>query len=361
MSISIDHKKQDKTMHIGEDFSDDGSVNRDSMFKLSSSSQKQLNPSSSSQQKQGKGNEASYDFFKEDAPENDEVMGMDFIANESKRIQESDSDFSEDEQENNDNSDNGSEDLFMEPVNDNYRNGGGGEPPSSSMTYEEIQQQKAYYLSQLKRLEKKGHVSSRRLNMEHDLEEISGEVVKIRKEIEIDRGINYCRQGLMFCVSTVEMLNTKYDPFGVDLDGWSNMIMADRESYDDVFEELYEKYSSKVAMAPEIKLISMIAGSAMMFHLQKSLVSKHFAPKKQEYQGSSQQTPRREPERKMKGPSINSDDLLRKLNSDDFSDISSVVSDTESIGGGGGIETKSVNVSVAQQKKKPGRKPKKQE
>lgn len=341
-------------MHIGEDFSDDGSVNQDNMFKLRSSSNNQSSGGGNS----SKQNEASYDFFKEDSPENEEVMGMDFIANESKRVQDSDSDFSDEADEGNDNEE---DDLFMEPVREDYDNErGGAQPPSASMSYEEVQHQKAYYLSQLKRLEKKGHVSSRRLNMEHDLEEISGEVVKIRKEIEVDRGINYCRQGLMFCVSTIEMLNTKYDPFGVDLDGWSNMIMADRESYDDVFEELYEKYSSKVAMAPEIKLISMIAGSAMMFHLQKSLVSKHFTPKKPEFQGSSQQAPRREPERKMKGPSINSDDLLRKLNSDDFSDISSVVSDTESVTVSG-VETKTVNVALPQQKKKPGRKPKKQE
>lgn len=358
MSISIDHKKQDKTMHIGEDFSDDGSMNQDNMFKLRSSSQNQSNNGSGGNTS-SKQNEASYDFFKEDSPENEEVMGMDFIANESKRVQDSDSDFSDDDgEEGSDNATN--DDLFMEPVREDYDNERGAQPPSASMTYEEVQHQKAYYLNQLKRLEKKGHVSSRRLNMEHDLEEISGEVVKIRKEIEVDRGINYCRQGLMFCVSTIEMLNTKYDPFGVDLDGWSNMIMADRESYDDVFEELYEKYSSKVAMAPEIKLISMIAGSAMMFHLQKSLVSKHFAPKKPDFQGSSQQAPRREPERKMKGPSINSDDLLRKLNSDDFSDISSVISDADSVMGGG-AETKTVNVSLPQQKKKPGRKPKKQE
>lgn len=352
MSISIDKKKDDKTLRMGDDFSDDENNNHDNMFKINQGK-------SGNSTKNNKGGEASYDFFKENRDsDTEDVLGMDFITNESKRIPEETKtdDFSDDESKDGSGYNDNDSDLFMDPVNDN---GGysGGPPPSASMTYEEIQHQKAYYLSQLKRLEKKGHVSTRRLNMEHDLEEISGEVVKIRKEIEVDRGINYCRQGLMFCVSTIEMLNTKYEPFGIDLDGWSNMIMADRENYDDVFEELYEKYSSKVAMAPEIKLISMIAGSAMMFHLQKSLVSKHFTPKKQESQSMGQQPPR-EPERKMKGPSINSDDLLRKLNSDDFSDISSVVSDTESIAG---ATSKTISVPISQAKKKPGRKPKKQD
>jgi len=37
------------------------------------------------------------------------------------------------------------------------------------------------------------------------------------------------------------------------------------------FEELYVKYRSKVNIAPEVKLIMMLGGSAMMFHLTNSM------------------------------------------------------------------------------------------
>ena len=43
------------------------------------------------------------------------------------------------------------------------------------------------------------------------------------------------------------------------------------DDYDGVFEGLYVKYRSKVNVAPEVKLIMMLGGSAMMFHLINSM------------------------------------------------------------------------------------------
>ena len=54
------------------------------------------------------------------------------------------------------------------------------------------------------------------------------------------------------------------------MDGLKN-VMENVDDYDEVFEELYVKYRSKVAVAPEIKLIMMLGGSAMMFHLTNSM------------------------------------------------------------------------------------------
>ena len=47
--------------------------------------------------------------------------------------------------------------------------------------------------------------------------------------------------------------------------------MENVDDYDGVFEELYNKYKTKVDVAPEVKLIMMLGGSAMMFHLTNSM------------------------------------------------------------------------------------------
>ncbi|NBX50289.1 hypothetical protein EBT25_10180 [bacterium] len=47
--------------------------------------------------------------------------------------------------------------------------------------------------------------------------------------------------------------------------------MENIDDYDTVFEELHAKYKNKVSVAPEIKLLMMVGGSAMMFHLSKSI------------------------------------------------------------------------------------------
>lgn len=181
------------------------------------------------------------------------------------------------------------------------------------MTYSQIQEEKAKGLSQLKRFQKRGIPLDRHLGMEHSLAEIQGEVYRIKKENQVDAGIDYCRQGLLFCVSSIEMANKTYK-IGGELDGWSQVVFNDITTYDDVFEELYEKYYSKMSTSPEVKLISMLAGSAFMFHLQKKLA------------GHGASMGRRQ--REMSGPSADTDDMLRSLNEDSESEESeSVISE----------------------------------
>lgn len=239
-------------------------------------------------------------------PENfkvDEQLGEDFLVSRETRIDSDDDDMIQQDIED----DNESDDVFLNEAKVYQR---------EEMSYEDMQQQKSHYLYQLNRLKKRGFESSRRFGMEHPLEEIRGEVFRLKKEIDMDNSIDYCRQGLMFCVSTVEMLNGQYK-LGGNLNGWSQAIMGNIDSYDEIFEELYEKYYTSVKMAPEIKLISMVAGSAFMFHLQKSLLNNEtMAPR----------------QREMSGPSINTDELLKELNDEVMlDDISSIASSEKSV------------------------------
>ena len=75
----------------------------------------------------------------------------------------------------------------------------------------------------------------------------------------------------MAITSGVEFVNNKFDPLSVKLDGLSESIYENLHEYDDVFEELHEKYKSKMKVAPEIKLLMMVGGSAFMFHLTNTL------------------------------------------------------------------------------------------
>jgi hypothetical protein len=76
---------------------------------------------------------------------------------------------------------------------------------------------------------------------------------------------------LIACVTGIEFLNKRYNPLDIHLDGWSESVMDGVDDYDDVFEELYVKYRGKAKMAPELKLMMMLGGSATMFHLTHSM------------------------------------------------------------------------------------------
>ena len=144
-------------------------------------------------------------------------------------------------------------------------------PQVPSEGYKSIEDEKADLLNKITRLNKKGVQSSQRLTIYSDIEEIRTEYKRMTYSIEVERSIKFQRRMLVACVTGLEFLNDKFDPFDLELNGWSQNTMENVEDYDGVFEELYNKYKTKVQVAPEVKLIMMVGGSAMMFHLTNSM------------------------------------------------------------------------------------------
>ena len=72
----------------------------------------------------------------------------------------------------------------------------------------------------------------------------------------------------------LEFVNNKFDPLDVVLDGWSEEINEDVDNgdYDEVLEDLYDKYCETIEVGPEIKLLMMIGGSAIKFHLTHTVL-----------------------------------------------------------------------------------------
>ena len=138
-------------------------------------------------------------------------------------------------------------------------------------TYEEIQQEKQKMLFNLERLQKQGYPPSKRYSMASSYEDMQFEHDRLKKQRDVEKSIKFSRKFLMAFASGIEFLNGKFDPFDIKLEGWSENIMENVSDYDEVFEELHEKYGESVKMAPELKLISMVAGSGFMFHLTNSL------------------------------------------------------------------------------------------
>jgi hypothetical protein len=111
--------------------------------------------------------------------------------------------------------------------------------------------------------------------MANTLEEIRSEFDRIQRDRRTDASIQFQRKMLMACVTGIEFLNTTYDPLNLHLDGWSESMHENLTEYDDVFEELSAKYSGKTNMPPELKLMFMVGGSGLMFHMSRAMFSSH--------------------------------------------------------------------------------------
>ena len=120
-------------------------------------------------------------------------------------------------------------------------------------------------------IEKSNGRWSCKLTMDNSLDEIKNEFSRIKATLDNEAMVKFCKHGLVMGIKGVEMLNSAYDPVGIDLDGWGEAMsynMATTE-YDEVLAELCEKYKGTGSMSPEVKLLLMIVMSGAMFSFSK--------------------------------------------------------------------------------------------
>lgn len=152
----------------------------------------------------------------------------------------------------------------QEPVRENFFQ-------EKVRTEEDILNMKRKILYQFDRLEKRGVKLPQKFSLTSNLDEMQMELDRINNDKKADASINFQRKALIACVTGVEFLNTKFDPINARLDGWSESVNDGVGEYDDIFEELHEKYKGDSKTAPEMRLLMSLAGSAFMFHLTNTM------------------------------------------------------------------------------------------
>ena len=143
--------------------------------------------------------------------------------------------------------------------------------PPKEMNFEEIQEEKFKLLCLLERMEKRGIKTHKKFSMSSNYDEMKHEYDRLSSQKELDQSVKFQRKMIIAAVTAIEFLNTKFDPFDAKLDGWSESVHEGVNDYDDIFEELHEKYKSKSSMAPELRLLLTLGGSAFMFHLTNTM------------------------------------------------------------------------------------------
>tara|TARA_A100001015_G_scaffold153687_1_gene170580 strand:+ start:72 stop:1340 length:1269 start_codon:yes stop_codon:yes gene_type:complete len=136
---------------------------------------------------------------------------------------------------------------------------------------QEIRMKKIELLRRLSELKSKGFELSKGYDFDSSIEEMEYEYELLKSFANKRNGVKLYKNILLNAVSAVEFLNDKYDPFEFQLTGWSEHMSVEVDSYDEVIEELYEKYKGTGKKMPaEIKLFFLIVASASAFHFSKS-------------------------------------------------------------------------------------------
>jgi Family of unknown function (DUF5767) len=149
--------------------------------------------------------------------------------------------------------------------------------PSIDDRFKKMEQQddeRTDLLLKLDSLRSKGFKVTPTIGFDTPISHLKFELAKHQADYDRKYGVRFGQRFLLAFVSGVEFMNKKFDPFDVDLDGWSNMIHDRIDDYDNVLERLILKYKNRVAVAPEIELVMMLAGSAVTFHMSRLIAKK---------------------------------------------------------------------------------------
>lgn len=141
---------------------------------------------------------------------------------------------------------------------------------ANRLSPEEERKKKTELINKLNRLQSKGYNLTKKFTMDNSLEEIQTEFDRLLDAKNLEASLRFQRQCLMGVVTGAEFLNGKFNPFDWELDGWSESVHENIEDFDEVFEELYDKYKNRGAMPPEAKLLMSLVGSGFMFHMSNS-------------------------------------------------------------------------------------------
>lgn len=140
---------------------------------------------------------------------------------------------------------------------------------------ENCDKDRRWYMRKFHELKRKG-LQIRNFSTESTLREMKDEYDDLVYEQKKQNGIALQKNILVTVVSLVEMANSRYDPFKLDLKGWSESFHENIGSMDEILEELYEKYYDQFMfnqMPVEARLIVTVAFSALSFHFTKAYLT----------------------------------------------------------------------------------------
>ena len=126
------------------------------------------------------------------------------------------------------------------------------------------------YLVKLHDLKARGVSLTGSYNMDTDANDLILEYTRHAKSLKKKNSLAFSKRALLLAVQGMEMMSN-VNPLGihVDLDGWSDAVNPDE--YDDILEELIEKYSGDSTTPPELRLVFALATSAISIHVSNSM------------------------------------------------------------------------------------------
>ncbi len=138
-------------------------------------------------------------------------------------------------------------------------------PSVPQMSEDEIRRRKSHVLYEYESKNRDFRYSTRAFTMNSDLADIENELAYVNSKRKKEESLDFWRKGLLFMTEGAVFVNNQFDPFKAgDMSDWSRSMhyaIMNERSYDDLLDELIEKYKHLPSLPVEVRLALMVGGS----------------------------------------------------------------------------------------------------
>jgi len=133
--------------------------------------------------------------------------------------------------------------------------------------HEEIMQEKFVMLTRISKMSKGGITARKKFSMKDDIDDIRFECYRMTREKNSQTAVKSMHMVLITIATIVEKANSAFNPFNLNLSGFSQNMMLTVSDYDDSLEEIHHKWSGKTYMGPEVSVLMTFMTSAIFYHV----------------------------------------------------------------------------------------------
>lgn len=144
--------------------------------------------------------------------------------------------------------------------------------PISQLTPQEREERFNLAMAELRHLQEKGCQTTRGFGYDANLEDLEREVARLKAQRKKDLWIRDMNRGVIALASFTEKMNKRYNPFGLDLDGFGENTLENIEEFDDIHRDLYDKYLTEVDYPPEVRWVKAFVAGALTYSQERSKI-----------------------------------------------------------------------------------------
>ena len=145
--------------------------------------------------------------------------------------------------------------------------------PKIPLTDREKRRKKRAMLQKLEDWYSKGQIKhNTQFTMDSSYEEIEDEYETAVEDKRKKDSVKLQQWWFMTFVNSLEYANSAFNPFDINLDGWGEQVSEDIDSYEEIFNELHDKYKGG-KLAPELSLLLRLGFSAAVVNFSNKALS----------------------------------------------------------------------------------------